>query len=130
MQPTTPGENLSVGCEQSVTADQGSIHGLEYDYATFSKRGQRGDQDLWGQHLQNLMRTRQGDYALSLVTWHLHKINGNDLARINSDPSTHPIHDHKGKTETFWHRTPVSTLSITDPKQKAHIIATRWAGSA
>ena len=110
-------------------ADDGSIHGLQDDYATFSERGQRGDQDLWGQHLQNLIRTRLGDYALSLVTWQFHKINGQDLARINIDPSTHPIHDHKAKTETFWHRTPVSTLSITDPKQKAHIIATRWPRS-
>ena len=31
-------------------ADDGSVHGLEDDYATFSKRGERGDQDLWGQH--------------------------------------------------------------------------------
>ena len=61
MQPTTPGEDLSIGCEQGVTADYGSIHGLEDDYATFSKRGQRGDQDLWGQHLQNLIRTRLGN---------------------------------------------------------------------
>ena len=31
VQPTTPGEALSVGGEQGVTADQGSIHGLEDD---------------------------------------------------------------------------------------------------
>ena len=48
-------------------ADDGSIHGLEDDYNTFSKRGQLGDHDLWGQHLQNLIRARLGDYALSLV---------------------------------------------------------------
>ena len=106
--------------------DNGSTHGLENDYSTFSKRGQIGDRDLWGQHLQNLIRNRLGDYALSLVTWVIHKTNSNDLARINIQPSAHPIHDTKDKTQTFWHRTPVSTLAITDPKQKAHIIATRW----
>ena len=110
-------------------ADNGSIHGLEDDYNTFSKRGQVGDHDLWGQHLQNLIHHRLGDYALSLVTWYFHKINSNDLARINIDPSSHPIYDHKAKQETFWHRTPVSTLAITDPKQRNLIIATRWGGT-
>ena len=55
-----------------------------------------------------------------------HKIGGNDLARINVNPSAHPIYDHKAKAETFWQRTPVSTLAITDPKERARIIATRW----
>ncbi len=45
-------------------ADDGSVHGLEDDYATFTKRGERGDFDLWGQHLQNLIRSRLGDAAL------------------------------------------------------------------
>ena len=103
-------------------ADNGSIHGLEDDYNTFSKRGQVGDHDLWGQHLQNLIHHRLGDYALSLTTWVFHKINGNDLARINVTPSAHPIYDAKA----FWHRTPVSTLAITDDKERNRIIATRW----
>ena len=110
-------------------ADNGSIHGLEDDYKTFSKRGQVGDHDLWGQHLQNLIHHRLGDYALSLVDWKFHKVNGNDLARINVNPSAHPIYDTKGKVETFWHRTPVSTLSITDDKERARILATRWSGT-
>ena len=80
-------------------ADNGNIHGLEDDYNTFTKRGQIGDRDLWGQHLQNLIHHRLGDYALSLVTWVFHKIGGNDLARINVGPSAHPIYDHKNKTE-------------------------------
>ena len=111
-------------------ADNGSIHGLEDDYNTFSKHGQIGDHDLWGQHLQNLILNRLGPYAQSLVDWKFHKINGNDLARINVNPSAHPIHDHKTKNKTFWHRTPVSTLAITDDKEQARIIATRWGGVA
>ena len=110
-------------------ADDGSIHGLEDDYDTFSKRGQLGDHDLWGQHLQNLIRARLGDYALSLVDWKFHKIEGHDLARINIEPSAYPIHDTKGKTETFWQRTPTSTLAITEEKERSQIIATRWGGS-
>ncbi len=110
-------------------ADDGSIHGLEDDYNTFSKRGQLGDQDLWGQHLQNLVRSRLGDYALSLVDWRFHKVNDQDLARIHVDASAHPIYDHKGQTETFWHRTPTSTVAVTNPKERAQIIATRWGAS-
>ena len=99
-------------------ADDGSVHGLEDDYATFSKRGHRGDQDLWGQHLQNLIRTRLGDAALSLVTWEFHKVNGDHLARISIEPSGFPIHDHKGNNETFWQRTPVGTIQVTNPEER------------
>ena len=106
--------------------DTGAIHGLEADYATFTKRGQRGDRDLWGQHLQNLIRHRLGDSALALIEWEFHKVNGNDLARISIQPSDYPVYDHKAKTETFWHRTPVSTISITDPKERHRIISHRW----
>lgn len=111
-------------------ADDGSVHGLEDDYRTFSKRGQRGDHDLWGQHLQNLVRARLGDYALSLIEWRFHKVTGQDLARIHVGPSAHPIYDEKGETKTFWHRTPVSTLAITNDKEQAQIIATRWGTNA
>ena len=123
------GEDLSIGCEQGVTADHGSIHGLEDDYANFSIRGQRGDHDLWGQHLQNLIGIRLGDYAYSLGDWQFHKINGNDLARININPAKYPVYDHKGNTETFWRRTPTSTISITDAKERPRIIASRWGGT-
>lgn len=36
--------------------------------------------------------------------------------------------EHKGKTETFWHRTPVSTISITERKERDRIISRRWNG--
>ena len=90
-----------------VSGVGGCVHGLEDDYKTFSKRVLVGDHDLWGQHLQNLIHHRLGPYALSLVDWRFHKVNGRDLARIHINPSTHPIYDHKGQTETgvaplFW----------------------------
>jgi hypothetical protein len=37
-----------------------------------------------------------------------------------------PVYDHKSKTDTFWNRTPVSTISITDPKERQRIISRRW----
>ena len=109
-------------------ADNGSVHGLEDDYNTFTKRGQVGDHDLWGQHLQNLIHHRLGAYALSLVTWQFHKVSGQDLARINVTPSDYPVYDTKGTVKTFWHRTPTSTISITNENDRARVIATRWGG--
>jgi hypothetical protein len=47
-------------------ADDGNVFGLEEDYATFSKRGTRGDRDLLGQHLQNLVMHRLGHAAATL----------------------------------------------------------------
>ena len=111
-------------------ADDGTVHGLEDDYATFSKRGRRGDQDLWGQHLQNLIRSRLGDSAMSLVTWEFHTINSHHLARISIAPSNHPIQDHKDRQDTFWLRTPTSTIAITDPKHRDQVIARRWGTTA
>ena len=111
-------------------ADDGSVHGLEDDYATFSKRGQRGDQDLWGQHLQNLIRSRLGDSAMSLVNWEFHTINGNHVARISIAPSNHPIFDRKDGQDTFWFRTPTSTIAIADPNERDQVIARRWGTTA
>ena len=62
------------------------------------------------------------------MTWVFHQINGHDLARIKVNPSNKPIYDTNGKTKTFWHRTPASIISITDPRERARIIATRWGG--
>ena len=107
-------------------ADDGSIHGLEDDYATFSKRGQRGDRDLWSQHLQNLIHKRLGDATFSLVTWVFHKVNGHDVARISIEPSGYPIFDRKGSDEIFWYRIPASTISVNDVKQRNRMIVARW----
>ena len=107
-------------------ADDGSPHGLEDDFATFSKRGERGDHDLWGQHLQNLICSRLGDSAMALVTWEFHTINGDHLARISIDPTNHPIQERKDDREIFWNRTPGSTIAVTDPTQRDRIIARRW----
>ena len=107
-------------------ADDGTVCGLEDDYATFSKRGERGDHDLWSQHLQNLIRSRLGDSALALVNWQFHTINGDQLARISVEPANHPVHERKGDQQIFWHRTPTSTIAVTDPQEQDRIIARRW----
>lgn len=110
-------------------ADDGNIYGLEDDYATFSKRGERGDHDLWGQHLKNLL-DRLEAYAATLVDWEFHSVNGDEIARISVDPSRYPVFDHKGDDQTFYWRSQVGTNKITDQTQRDQIIASRWGGQA
>ncbi len=106
-------------------SDDGSIHGLEDDYATFSKRGERGDQDLWAQHLKNLI-DRLGKSAAMLVDWEFFTIDGEDICRISIDPSDHPVYETKRGDQVFWCRTPVGTDRIDDPSELEKIIARRW----
>ncbi len=106
-------------------ADDGSIHGLEDDYATFSKRGERGDRDLWGQHLQNLIG-RLGAAAADLVEWDFNSIDDNDIARARINPSGHPVYETRGDKRNFWWRTNIGTDRIDDETEIAHLIARRW----
>ena len=105
--------------------DDGGIYGLEDDYATFSKRGQRGDHDLWGQHLKNLL-DRLGKSAAALVDWEFFTIDNKDICRISIDPSDHPVFEKRGDEEIFWWRTPVSTDKIDNDQDRYQIIARRW----
>ena len=106
--------------------DQGAVHGLEDDYATFSKRGQRGDRDLWGQHLENLIQSRLGNPTLRLVTWICYEVDGKDVARISIEPSSCPVFDGKNKNRVFWSRTPSGTRAVRDVKELNQIVFDRW----
>ena len=105
--------------------DEGGIYGLEDDYATFSKRGQRGDRDLWGQHLKNLL-DRLGKAAAALVDWEFFTIDGKDICRISIDPSDHPVYEKKADEQVFWWRTPVSTDRIDEERERDQLLARRW----
>ena len=93
-------------------------------HATLSKRGSRGDRDLWGQHLKNLL-DRLGKSAAALVDWEFFSLDGSDICRISIDRSDHPVYETKGDDQIFWWRTPVSTDRITDGELD-RIIARRW----
>jgi len=111
-------------------ADNGTIHGLDEDYASFSKRGQRGDRDLFGQHLQNILMQRVDQAALTLVSWEFHRIDGDDLCRVQVQPSGFPVYETRGDMDTFWWRFPVGTSAIADENERARIINRRWGPEA
>jgi hypothetical protein len=114
-------------------ADDGSVFGLEADYATFSKRGQRGDHDLFGQHLQNILTRRLGDAAASLVQWEFHTVEGNDLCRVSVEPADFPVYEGTGDDDrTFWWRYPTGTKAVTDAGERERIVRRRFGhgGSA
>ncbi len=71
------------------------------------------------------IRSRLGDAALSLVSWEFHT-NGDDIARISIDPADFPVYERKDDAETFWNRTQVGTIAVTDDEERARIIARRW----
>jgi len=106
--------------------DTGGIYGLEADYATFSKRGERGDRDLWGQHLNNLL-DRLGKAAAALVDWDFFTIDGKDICRISIDPSDHPVFETRGDQRVFWWRNPVGTDRIDNERDRDRLIARRWS---
>ena len=105
--------------------DDGRIYGLEPDYATFSKRGERGDRDLWGQHLKNLL-DRLGKAAAALVDWEFyHQFRGHLPHRHR--PVQPPVYETKGGQQVFWWRTPVSTDRIDNETESTRLIARRWS---
>jgi type I restriction enzyme R subunit len=108
-------------------ADDGSGHGLEDDYKTFSKRGERGDHDLFGQHLQNLLVSRLGDAAASLVSWEFHAVNGGDVCRVSVEPADFPVYEGTGDDDrTFWWRYPAGTKAIGNDEEQRRIIHRRF----
>ena len=76
-------------------------------------------------HLTNLLR-RLGDAAATLVEWEFLTINGDDIARINVEPSDHPVYDTKGGEQVFYWRYQERTTAIADDVERDRIIARRW----
>lgn len=110
--------------------DDGTIYGLEADYKSFSKRGERGDHDLFGQHLQNLLTGRLGDAAASLVSWEFHA-NGHDLCRVSVEPADFPVFEGTGEDDRkFWWRYPTGTKAVDKEQELQRIIRRRFGNGS
>jgi hypothetical protein len=114
-------------------ADDGTVHGLESDYASRSKTDQ-DPRDWFLQHLANIISTSMGDAAATLVRPQIHQVNGGEVCRVQVDPAGFPV-DAKviiqkpgGPKETrteFYVRIANGTKAL-DAVEREKYIAGRW----
>lgn len=71
-------------------ADDGTIHGLEADYASRSKASQ-DPRDWFQQHLANIVSASVGDAAATMVRPAILHVDGHDICRVQVDPSGFPV---------------------------------------
>ena len=110
-------------------ADDGALFGLEADYATFSKRGERGEHDLFSQHLQSILLARIGPAATADVNWEFFTVDDHDICRVHAEPSDFPVYETKGDQSMFWWRYPTGTVQVKNQLERQRLIARRWGTS-
>ena len=106
-------------------ADDGSVYGLESDYASLRSKNNAGkdDRDLFGLHLNQAIINSVGMDAAANVTHEILHVEGEDLCRVRVRPSRFPVEakvievDKKGqhrKKVLFYGRFGGATSAITD----------------
>ena len=118
-------------------ADDGTVHGLDCDYATLHKPG-KDDRDLFQQHLAQVLINALGETAASSVSVQMHTVDGHDLCRVHVPPSSFPVDAHvvvdrKGQLEkktAFFVRIGNGTRDITDATERQRYVAQRWGSRA
>ena len=107
-------------------ADDGSVFGLDSDYATLRKPG-KDDRDLFGLHLNQAVINAVGMAAAANVGQEILSVGGKDLCRVHVRPSSFPVEaevievDKKGqhvKKTVFYGRFGNGTRAITDPTER------------
>jgi type I restriction enzyme, R subunit len=114
-----PGGTLLIGVN-----DDGTVHGLESDYATLRRAG-KDDADVFLLHLNQAVTNAVGQAAAANVTSEILTIDGRDLCRVHVRPSKFPVEatvthvkngQHEKKTQMFA-RFGNATKPITDPDE-------------
>jgi type I restriction enzyme R subunit len=114
-------------------ADDGTVHGIESDYATLHKDG-KDDRDLFQLHLGQIITDSMGAAAATHVTTQIHTIDGKDIARVHVTPSGLPVDavvtvvDKQGqhlKKTGFYVRVGNGTKEL-DEAERAKYTAGRW----
>jgi len=117
-------------------ADDGSVHGLESDYASLRKPG-KDDRDLFALHLSQVLINALGAAAASTVTVQTHHVDGQDLCRVHVPPSDFPVDadvkiEKNGQLLTktaFYVRIGNGTREV-DGTERQKYIGARWGGMA
>ncbi len=118
-------------------ADDGSVCGLEPDYASLAKP-EKDPRDVFALHLVNIVVASMGEAAAANLSVQFHTVDGHDLARVHVRPSSFPVDatvtvDKKGQLEkktAFYVRLANGTREVTDPAERQKYIAGRWGASA
>ncbi len=118
-------------------ADDGTVHGLDADYASRSE-ADKDPRDWFQQHLANIISSAMGDAAATNVRPYLHHVDGHDICRVQVDVCGFPV-DAKviyqkpnGPKETrteFFVRVANGTRAL-DVIQREKYIAGRWGSTA
>jgi type I restriction enzyme R subunit len=115
-------------------ADDGSVFGLDCDYATLRKPG-KDDRDLFGLHLNQALINSVGMAAVANVSQEILEVGDKDLCRVHVRPSSFPVEanvvevDKKGqhlKKTHFYGRFGNGTRPIMDPAERDRYIAQVW----
>ncbi len=114
-------------------ADDGTVHGLDADYASRSE-DDKNPRDWFQQHLANIISAAMGDAAATNVRPYLHHVDGHDICRVHVLPSGVPVEatvtvDTKAgreKKTAFYVRVLNGTREITDETERDRYIAGRW----
>jgi type I restriction enzyme, R subunit len=116
-------------------ADDGSIVGLEHDYATLRKEG-KVDADVFLLHLNQLVENAVGLAAVANVTTLIHHVDGHNICRVHVEPCGFPVQaeitgaDAKGqfaKKTAFFVRLNNGTRAIEDEREIQRYVAQRWS---
>ena len=117
-------------------ADDGSVFGLESDYASLRKPG-KDDRDLFLLHLGQAVANSMGMAASANVRHEVLEVGGKDLCRVHVRPSAFPVDaevvevDRQGqhnKKTAFYGRFGNGTREIADPAERDRYRLQVWGG--
>jgi type I restriction enzyme, R subunit len=115
-------------------ADDGTVVGLEGDYASLRKAG-RDDRDLFQLHLAGILVAAMGEAAATNVGVQIHTVDGKAVCRVHVRPSAFPVEakvtlaGDKGQLYTktaFYVRLANGTREISDPAERHRYAVARW----
>ncbi len=115
-------------------ADDGSVFGLESDYATLRKEG-KDDRDMFQLHLGQAVINAVGLAAAANVSQEILEVGGRDLCRVHVKPSSFPVEaevvevdkkDQHTKKTVFYGRFGNGTRAIPNPSERERYKVQVW----
>ncbi|MPZ88165.1 MAG: hypothetical protein GEU81_08845, partial [Nitriliruptorales bacterium] len=117
-------------------ADDGTVAGLDSDYASLHKDG-KDDRDLFQLHLVNVISQSMGAAAATNVAMYIHTVDGRDLCRVHVHPCGFPVDarvtvakkEQFHKKDAFYVRVANATRELA-AEERAKYIVDHWPSTA